>query len=116
MDDKEPREVRIVETRSSSVPGWLLAIIVIVALVIAAFAFGLISIDQVREARAPDVKLETSGGQAPAFDIQTAKIAIGRKQENVKVPTVDIGSKDAVVTTPTIRVERADGDPNARDK
>jgi hypothetical protein len=115
MAEYEPNDTRIVETRKSSVPGWLLAILVIVALVVAAFAFGLINIDQVREAKAPDVKLETSGGQAPAFDIQTAKIDIGKKAETVKVPTVDVGSKDAVVTMPTISVERAN-DPNAKDK
>lgn len=115
MDQNEPRDVRVVETSKSSVPGWLLAIIVIVALVVAAFAFGLINIDQVREAKAPAVKLETSGGQAPVFDIETAKIDIGKTESTVKVPTVDVGSKDATVTMPTVSVERAD-DPNAKDK
>lgn len=114
MDQNEPRDVRVVETKSS-VPGWLLAIIVIVALVVAAFAFGLINIDQVREAKAPDIKVETSGGQAPAFDVNTATIDIGEKKSTVKVPTVDVGSKDADVTMPTLSVERAN-DPNAKDQ
>ena len=115
MADNQPRDTRIAETRSSSVPGWLLAILVIVALVVAAFAFGLINIDQTREAALPDVKVETIGGQAPVFDIDTAKVDIGKSEETIKVPTVDVGSKDETVTVPTISVDRAD-DPNAKDK
>ncbi|MFZ4688703.1 MAG: hypothetical protein ACOYLS_05665 [Polymorphobacter sp.] len=112
MADNEPRDTTI---RTSSVPGWLLAILVIVALVVAAFAFGLINIDQTRETTLPGVKVETSGGQAPAFDIDTAKVSIGKSEETVKVPTVDVGTKDETVTMPTISVERAD-DPNKKDK
>jgi hypothetical protein len=115
MNANEPRDGRSVETRSSSTPGWLLAILVIVALVVATFAFGLINIDQVREAKVPDIKLETSGGQAPTFDIQTARIAIGKNEATVKVPTVDVGSKDTTVTMPKISVERAE-DSNASNK
>ncbi|MEY2882382.1 MAG: hypothetical protein RL490_106 [Pseudomonadota bacterium] len=92
---------RVVETRRSGGGGWLIAVIIIVGLVVAAFAFGFINIDQVREGKAPTVKLETSGGQAPKFDIDTAKIAIGKKEETVTVPTVTM--------------ERAD-DPNKQDK
>ncbi|OYU16327.1 MAG: hypothetical protein CFE37_01210 [Alphaproteobacteria bacterium PA4] len=106
---------RVVETRRPGGGGWLLAIIVIVGLVVAAFAFGFINIDQVREGKAPTVRLETSGGQAPKFDIDTARIAIGKKEETVKVPTVDVGSKDTSVTVPTVTMERAD-DPNKKDK
>ena len=106
---------RVVEVRRSSSAGWIVAFLIIVALVVAAFAFGFINIDQVREAKAPTVKLETSGGQAPAFDVKTAKIAVGKTDETVKVPTVDVGTKDSTVSVPTISVQRAD-DPNAKNK
>lgn len=116
MSDLETtRDGRVVETRRSGGGGWLIAVIVIIGLVVAAFAFGFVNIDQIREGKAPTVKLETSGGQVPKFDVETAKIDIGKTKETVKVPTVDVGSKDTQVTLPTITMERAD-DPNAKDK
>ena len=106
---------RVVEVRRSGSGGWIIALLVVVALVVAAFAFGFINIDQVREAKVPTVSLQASGGQAPAFDVKTAKIAVGAKDETVKLPTVDVGTKDSTVKVPTISVQRAD-DPNAKDK
>ena len=109
MSDLETnRDGRIVETRSSSSAGWIIAILVIVALVVAAFAFGFINIDQTRETSLPTVKMETSGGQAPAFDVNTAKVDVGTTKTTVEVPTVDVGTKDTAVTLPTISVEPAD--------
>ncbi|KAB7648024.1 hypothetical protein F3168_07285 [Polymorphobacter fuscus] len=91
-----------------------MALLILVALVVAAFAFGFINVDQVKEGKAPTVKLETSAGEAPVFDIKTATIDLGKKKETVKVPTVDVSSTDTTVTVPTISVERAD-DPNKQD-
>jgi hypothetical protein len=54
-----------------------LAVVVVLA-VIAAFAFGLINISQTREAKLPEVAV--SGGQAPAFHVDTAKVAAGPKR------------------------------------
>ncbi len=84
------RDGRVVEVRRSGGAGWLIAILVVVAVVVAAFAFGFINIDQTREAKAPTVKLETSGGQAPAFDVDTAKIDIGTEKKTIEVPTVSV--------------------------
>ncbi len=106
---------RVVEVRRSGGGGWLIALILIVGLVVAAFAFGFINIDQVREGKAPTIKVETTGGEAPKFDVSTAKIDIGTKKEAVSVPTVDVGTKESSVTVPTISVQRAD-DPNKADK
>ena len=116
MDNNQPRDTRIVtEPATSSTSGWLLAIIVIVGLVVAAFALGLVNIDQIRSAKAPTVSVQTSGGQAPVFDIQTATIDVGKKQETVKVPTVDVGSTDKAVTVPTVSIDRVDN-PDKQDK
>ncbi len=91
MADNEPiHETRVVETRSSSFPGWLGAIIVVIALVVGAFAFGLIDIDQTAETKLPDVKVETSGGQAPTFDVNTADVTVGTEEKTIELPTVDI--------------------------
>lgn len=86
----ETRDGRVVEKRTSGIPGWLIALLVVVALVVAAFAFGLVDVDQTKTAKLPDVKVETSGGQAPAFDVNTADVNVGTKTETVEVPTVSI--------------------------
>lgn len=114
MDDNGRTDATGTQTRSPT-PGWLIAIIVIVALVVGAFALGLVNIDQVRGAKVPKVKVETSGGQAPVFDIDTAKVDIGTKKETVEVPTVDVGSTKTQIDVPTISVDRVDN-PDAKDK
>ena len=81
-------------TKSSS-GGWLVVLLIIAGLGIAAFAFGLIKVDQTQEAK------------APVFDVSTAKIDIGKRQATVKVPTVDVGTTDQQVTVPTVTVEPA---------
>ena len=93
MAEFETRDGRVVETKSST-PVWLFVILIIVALVIAAFAFGLVNIDQTKTAKLPDVKVETSGGQAPAFDLDTAKVDVGTKTETVQVPTISVEKAD----------------------
>lgn len=96
MDDYEsPRDTRIVEARRSSFPAWLMAIIVMAALVIVAFAFGLIDINPTAETRMPDVSLKTSGGQALVFDVDTATIDLGTEEKTIEVPTVDVKMADA---------------------
>jgi hypothetical protein len=99
MADQPESDRQFNETKGSSVPGWLLAIVVIVGLVVAAFAFDLINIDQVSPAK------------APVFDVSTAKVDLGKTEKTVKVPTIDVGSKDETVTVPTVDVE-----PAAKDK
>lgn len=78
----------------SSNAGWLIALLVIVALVVAAFALGFIDIDQTKTTKLPDVKVETSGGQAPAFDVDTADVDVGTKTETIEVPTVTMDKAD----------------------
>lgn len=90
MADIDNRDGHTVVTTRSSSSGWLIAILVIVALVVAAFAFGFINIDQTKTAKLPDVKVETSGGQAPAFDVDTADIEVGTETKTIEVPTVSM--------------------------
>ncbi len=94
MADQPLRDENAVPARSST-PAWLFAILIIVGLVVAAFAFGLINIDQISPAK------------APVFDVSTAKVDLGKTEKTVKVPTLDIGSKDETVTVPTVDVEPA---------
>ena len=78
-----------VERRSSNM-GWLVALLVVVALVVAAFAFGLIDIGQTKKGSLPDVKVSTEGGSLPKFDVNTADVDVGTKKETIEIPTVDV--------------------------
>lgn len=74
----------------------LILILAVVALIIAIQA-GLLDITQTRGAQAPEISADSNGvtatgGQAPAFDVETGKVAIGSKDQDVtvKVPTVEV--------------------------
>ena len=103
----------VIHERRTNNMGWLVALLIVVALVVAAFAFGLIDIDQTKSAKLPEVNVETTGGQAPAFDVNTADVDVGTKKEDVSVPTVDVGTKETTIDVPTVSVDRADN-PNGQ--
>lgn len=84
--------------------GWLLALVIVVAAVVAAFAFKLINIDQISSGSLP--KVETVGGSLPKFQVDTAKVVTGTKDETVRVPTVQTENK--TIELPTLHVEKAD--------
>jgi hypothetical protein len=74
----------------------LILIVAVVGLIIA-IQTGLLDITQTRRARAPEISangsgITASGGQTPAFDVETGKVAVGSKDQNVtvKVPTVEV--------------------------
>ena len=73
----------------------ILVLILIVVAAIALIATGLIDINQIRGARAPDVDVSgngvtASGGQAPAFDVETGTVSVGTRDANVKVPSLTV--------------------------
>jgi hypothetical protein len=74
----------------------IILILAVVAL-IAAIQTGLLDITHTRGARAPEISatgngVTATGGQAPAFDVETGKVAVGAKEQNVtvKVPTLEV--------------------------
>jgi hypothetical protein len=74
----------------------LVLIVAVVALIIA-IQTGFLDIRQTRGAQAPEVTADAngvsaSGGQAPAFDVQTGRVAIGSKEKNVTVavPSLEV--------------------------
>jgi len=97
-------ENRTVVVKRNNNMGWLLALLLIVGLVVAAFAFKLIDINQISGGSLP--KVETTGGSLPQFNVDTAKVNVGTKDQTVKVPTV--GTKDETIKVPTMSVEKAD--------
>jgi hypothetical protein len=73
----------------------LFILILVVVAVLIAVGTGLVDINQTRPAAVPDVDttsggVTASGGQTPAFDIETGSVAVGTTQRNVAVPTVEI--------------------------
>lgn len=91
-------------TSSGARAGIVIAIIAVLA-IIAAFAFGLIDIDQTKETKMPQVSVQ--GGQAPAFDVDTAKVDVGTKREDITVPKVDVGTAKEQIKVPTVDVDKA---------
>ena len=85
--------------------GLIVAIVAVVA-IIGAFAFGLIDINQTREAHLPEVK--TEGGQMPAFDVDTADVAVGTKTEKLELPEVKIDTTKEEIKLPTVDVKKTD--------
>ncbi|WP_310498544.1 hypothetical protein [Sandarakinorhabdus sp.] len=90
MAEDTPRPDGRLPPARSGTSGWLIGVLVLVGIVVAAFAFGLVDIDQTRTTKLPDVNVSAKGGQTPSFDVDTAKIDVGTKEETIKVPTVDV--------------------------
>ena len=73
----------------------LLVLILAVVAIIIAIASGFLDINQIRGARAPDIDasrngVTASGGQAPAFDVETGTVSVGTRDANVKVPSLTV--------------------------
>ena len=73
----------------------LLIIIIAIVAVIAAIASGFVDINQVRGAKAPEVAttgngIVAKGGETPAFDVETGSVKVGTQDATVKVPQVRI--------------------------
>ena len=90
----------------------LLIFILAVVVLIGAIATGMLDISQTRGARAPAVDVSrngitASGGQAPAFDVETGTVSVGAKQTNVVVPapnvTVNRAGNDAQAATNNVQ-------------
>ncbi|HJR83569.1 MAG TPA: hypothetical protein VJ775_06545 [Sphingomicrobium sp.] len=69
----------------------LLILILAVIVLIVAIASGMLDVSQTRMAKAPEVDvtqngITATGGQAPAFDVETGTVSVGAKPTNVVVP------------------------------
>ncbi|MDQ3471155.1 MAG: hypothetical protein M3428_02045 [Pseudomonadota bacterium] len=72
---------------------FILILVVVAALI--AIGTGFVDINQTRPAQVPAVDatrggVTASGGQAPAFDVETGSVAVGTTRANVVVPTVQV--------------------------
>jgi len=66
----------------------LVLLVIVVLVAIAAIALGYVNVSQTREAALPTVSV--SGGQAPAFNVQTANVSVGTENHVVQTPTVNV--------------------------
>jgi hypothetical protein len=67
----------------------IVVLLIIVVLVgIAAIWTGFINVSQTREGSLP--KIAVVGGQAPAFNVQTANVSVGTEQHVVETPTINV--------------------------
>lgn len=94
----------------------LLILILAVVAVILAVASGFIDISQTREAKTPQVSATTkgitaSGGQSPAFQVETGSVQVGTGTANVATPTVRIEPRNTQVPVPKVTVNRPGAQP-----
>ena len=73
----------------------LFVLIVAILVVIAGIVTGFLNINQIRGAKAPDIAatpsgLTAKGGQAPAFDVETGSVSVGTRDATVKVPELRV--------------------------
>ena len=83
----------------------LLVLILAVVAVLVALWSGFLNVSQTREARAPSVAatgkgVEASGGQTPAFDVETGSVSVGTGQANVTVPVPKVQVNPPAGTQP----------------
>ena len=74
----------------------LILILAVVGLIVLV-ATGLLDINQTRPAEAPAVSVtqegvSATGGQTPAFEVETGTVSVGANEANVKVPVPTVRS------------------------
>ena len=90
----ETRPVEPVVVRRRSGGGFLIGLILIIALIVALlFYTGFWSANVTQNGELPKISVNTQPGVMPKVDIQSKQIVIGSKKESVAVPTV--GVKDS---------------------
>jgi hypothetical protein len=76
--------------------------VIVVLVLIGALWLGFLRVDQVQQAELPQVSV--SGGHAPKFDVQTAKVDVGTTQTTIEVPKV--GTEAKAVDLPKVTVDK----------
>lgn len=74
-------------------------LILAVVVIIVAVASGFLDINVIRGAKAPDLTatnkgVTATGGQAPAFQVETGSVKVGATQTTVTVPTLKVQKPD----------------------
>lgn len=66
------------------------------------------SVKQTEEAKLPDVKVTTTDGNLPKYDVDVADVDVRSETKQVEVPDVDVGTKKKTVEVevPDVDVKR----------
>jgi hypothetical protein len=89
----------------------LLILIIAVVALIAGIGTGYIDISQTRQAKVPSIEAENgairaTGGQTPAFEVQTGSVEVGAREANVAVPKVEVKRDNKGVKVPVVEIRR----------
>ena len=73
----------------------ILVLILAVLVILAGIGTGFIDINQIRGAQAPSISatqngVTATGGQTPAFDVETGSVEVGTRNATVQVPDVSV--------------------------
>jgi hypothetical protein len=68
--------------------GILVLLVIVVLVAIAAIGLGYVNVSKTRDGSLPTVSVK--GGQAPAFDVQTANVSVGTENHVVQTPVVNV--------------------------
>ena len=73
----------------------LILLILLVLVALAGIMTGFININQIRGAQAPVVSathngVVATGGQTPAFDVETGSVEVGTRNATVKMPSLEV--------------------------
>ena len=90
----------------------LFILILIAVAAIVAVSTGMVSIFQTSPAQLPSVaaedgKIRATGGNAPSFEVQTGSVGVGTQNATVAVPTVKVERSDKTVAVPALEVRPA---------
>jgi len=96
---------------------FLILIVAVVALIIAVQT-GLINVSQTRPAQSPTVAANENGvtataGQTPEFDVQTGSVGVGSREANVALPTLKVEQQSRNVSVPVLEVRPPAGNQPA---
>jgi hypothetical protein len=76
--------------------------VILVLVLIGALWLGFLRVDQTQQAQLP--KVSVSGGQAPKFDVQAARVDVGTTQTTIDVPKVETEKKP--IELPKVSVDK----------
>jgi len=60
---------------------------------------------QTQEGKMPDVDVNVKGGQAPKYDVDTAKVEVSTEKRDVNVPKVNVSTEKREVEVPKVNVK-----------
>lgn len=86
----------------------LLGLIAVAALVVfVGRASGFLQIGSTGNLQAPEIAVETVGGEIPKVQFETARLDVSARPVAVQVPKLEVGEREVSVRLPTIRIQKA---------